>query len=411
MKDREVVLGITGSIAAYKSVELLRALMKEGARVTCVMTRSAQHFVGPLTFQSLSGRPVIRDLFLHPTPTSSQRIVHVGLADETDLLLVAPASANIIGKFAAGIADDFLSTFFLSVRCPVLLAPAMDERMFSHPVCQENIRRLKEIGVKFVEPAWGELASGRMGRGRMAEVSAIVEAVQRILAPKSDLTGLTVLVSAGPTREYLDPIRFLSNPSSGRMGYAIAAAARSRGARVVLVSGPTSLSPCPGVEREEVVTAEEMRKAMLSHLPQADIVIMAAAVADYRPVHSSPRKLKKGEERLWLELERTTDILKEIGEEKGRRILVGFAAETEDLVANARRKLEQKNLDLVIANDIHQPGGGFGQEANQVKIIDREGGIEEIPLLPKAQLADIILDRVGRLMERTREGGSPEGRP
>jgi phosphopantothenoylcysteine decarboxylase/phosphopantothenate--cysteine ligase len=396
MEGKEIVLGITGSIAAYKGAEILRELVKRGAKVTCAFTQSAQHFVGELTFQTLSGRPVIKDLF-EMGPAS--RIEHVALAEEVDLLLVAPATANLIGRFATGIADDFLSTFFLSVRCPVLIAPAMDNKMLAHPCYQANVNRLRMLGVHFVEPEYGELASGQVGKGRLADTSRIVEAAERILSRKRDLEGKTVLVSAGPTREYLDPIRFLSNSSSGRMGYALASAARGRGARVILVSGPTSLPPPFEVEMERITAAEEMRKAILSHLPEADIVIKAAAVADYRPARYSSAKVKKGPRRRSLILQKTPDILQEIGKRKGGRFLVGFAAETEDLIENAKRKLLQKNLDLIVANAINQPQGGFGEESNQVKIIDREGRVEEIPLLPKAEVAEIILDRIVRYLK------------
>lgn len=400
MKGKEIVLGVTGSIAAYKAAELLRALVKKGAKVTCVLTRSAQHFVGALTFQTLSGRPVIRDLF-EPAlePTSASRLEHVTLAEEADLLLVAPATANIIGKFAGGIADDFLSTFFLSARCPVLIAPAMDHQMLAHPCYQANVKRLEALGVHFVGPEQGELASGQVGKGRLAEISQILAAAERIWGQKRDLQGKTVLISAGPTREFLDPIRFLSNPSSGRMGYALAASARARGARVILVSGPTTLPAPFGVKMELVQSAEEMRNAMLTHLEEADIIIKAAAVADYRPVRCSLSKIKKGPGRLTLELERTPDILQEIGSRKGKRLVVGFAAETEDLVENAKRKLRRKNLDMIVANEIDQPEGGFGQEANQVKLIDREGRVEELPLLSKAELAEIILNRIGERLK------------
>jgi len=396
MKDKEIVLGVTGSIAAYKAAELLRDLLKRGAKVTCVLTQAAQHFVGDLTFQALSGRPVIRDLF---EKEWDPRIQHVALAEEADLLLVAPATASIIGRFASGIADDFLSTLFLSVRCPVLIAPAMHHRMLTHPCYQDNVNRLKALGIQFVEPEYGELASGQVGKGRLADISQIVAAAERILRRGRELEGKTVLVSAGPTREFLDPIRFLSNPSSGKMGYALATAARARGARVILVSGPTSLLAPFGVEVEAVRSAGEMRRAMLKHLPEADIVIKAAAVADYRPTRFSPSKMKKTKERLSLELERTPDILKEIGKKKGKRILIGFAAETEELVENARGKLWEKNLDLIVANEIGQSQGGFAQETNQVKIIDREGGVEVLPLLPKAQVAEIILERAMELVK------------
>jgi len=402
MKGKGVVLGVTGSIAAYKAAELLRHLVKKGARVTCVLTKAAQYFVSHLTFQALSGRPVIRDLFEEWEWGTDVRIEHVSLAEEADLLLVAPATANIIGKFAAGIADDFLSTFFLSIRCPVLIAPAMDHRMLAHPCTQSNVARLKALGVQFVEPETGELASGQVGKGRLAEIGQIVRAAEKILGRGRELKGRTVLVSAGPTREFLDPVRFLSNPSSGKMGYAVAAAAQARGARVILVSGPTSLLPPFGVQVEGVGSAEEMRRAMLKHLSQADVVIKAAAVGDYRPSQLAPSKIKKERQRLSLELERTPDILQEIGEKKGRRILIGFAAEMEDLLENAKRKLWKKKLDLIVVNDIRQSEGGFGQEANQVKLIDREGKVEEFPLLPKAEVAEIVLDRAIQLMKGSR---------
>ena len=401
MKGKEIVLGISGSIAAYKAAELLRALVKKGARVTCVMTKSAQHLIGHLTFQALSGRPVIRDLFEEET---ASRIEHICLAEKAELLIVAPATANIIGKFAAGIADDFLSTFFLSARCPVLIAPAMDHQMLIHPCYQANVERLKALGTQFVDPEHGELASGQVGKGRLAGISRIVSAAERILAQKRDLEGKTILVSAGPTREFLDPIRFLSNPSSGKMGYALASAAQKRGARVILVSGPTSLPPPFGVEVSSVEGAEEMRDAMLSHLEESDIIIKAAAVADYRPTQPSASKIKKSEERITLDLERTPDILQEIGRKKGQRFLVGFAAETENLVENAKAKLARKNLDLIVANEIRQAEGGFGRDYNRVKLIDREGGMEELPLLSKAEVAEAILDRIVACVE-----GKPHG--
>jgi len=397
LAGKEVVLGVTGSIAAYKAVELLRELVKAGVSVTVVMTESAQRFVAPLTFATLSRREVMTDLF---TLDYEAKIRHIAATEGADLLLVAPATANVISKFARGLADDLLTNLFLASRRPALLAPAMDADMYQHPAVQENLERLRAWGVRIVGPATGELASGVWGPGRLAEIPEILQAAAEILSPMSDLAGDVVLVTAGPTHEPLDPIRYLTNRSSGKMGYAIAAEAVDRGARTILVSGPTGLTPPKGVEVVWVETALQMRTAVLDRLPEATAVIKAAAVSDYRLAQPADSKLKKGEQSLTLELVPNPDILKEIGALKGARILVGFAAETGNLLRQAERKLKEKNLDLIVANDVSREGAGFSHDTNVVVILDLEGGVEELPLLPKRQVARRILDRVVRLRQK-----------
>lgn len=387
LDGKEIILGVTGSIAAYKAVEILRELTGRGAAVTVVMTESAQRFVSPLTFESLSRRPILTDLF---ALDYDKQIGHVATGGRADLYLIAPATANTIAKLAHGIADDFLTNLYLSCTCPVLLAPAMDREMYAHPTVQENLTRLKARGVHVLETEYGELASGLIGRGRLADLLTICGEVEGLLTHQEDLQGETVLVTAGPTQEPLDPVRFLSNRSSGRMGFAIAQAARDRGAHVLLVSGPTSLPTPPGVTRTDVTTAEEMLHAVLGQLDATTILIMAAAVADYRPSTHAPKKMKK-QESLTVELLRNPDILAEAGRQKESRILVGFAAETEDLVSNAREKLQKKHLDLIVANDIRV---GFGGETTRVTILDRQGQVEELPELSKREVAHQILDRV-----------------
>ena len=394
LEGKEIILGVTGSIAAYKAVEILRELTRRGAAVTVVMTETAQRFVAPLTFETLSRRPLLTDLF---TLEYDKQIGHVASAGRADLLLVAPATANTIAKFAHGLADDFLSNIYLSSTCPVVLAPAMDLEMYAHPAVQGNLGTLKARGVSIVEPEFGELASGMIGRGRLAELSAILQAVEDLLHRQGDLKGETVLVTAGPTQEPLDPVRYLSNRSSGKMGFAIAEAARDRGAHVMLVSGPTALPTPPGVTRTDVTAAEEMYHAVLDRLDDTTILIMAAAVADYRPSTQAAQKIKK-REAMTVELVRNPDILAEAGRKKGSRTLVGFAAETEELIQNAREKLEKKNLDLIVANDIRV---GFGGETNRVTILDRQGSVEELPELTKREAAHRILDRVVALRKPT----------
>ena len=397
LEGKEIILGVTGSIAAYKAVEILRELSRRGAAVTVVMTESAQRFVTPLTFETLSRRPVLTDLF---TLEYDKQIGHVVSAGRADLLLVAPATANTIAKFAHGLADDFLSNIYLSSTCPAVLAPAMDLEMYAHPAVQGNLGTLKARGVSVVEPEYGELASGLIGSGRLAELSAILQAVEDLLHRQGDLKGETVLVTAGPTQEPLDPVRYLSNRSSGKMGFAIAEAARDRGAHVMLVSGPTALPTPPGVTRTDVTAAEEMYHAVLDRLEETTILIMAAAVADYRPSTQAAQKIKK-REAMTVELVRNPDILAEAGRKKGSRTLVGFAAETEELIQNAREKLAKKNLDLIVANDIRV---GFGGETNRVTILDRQGSVEELPELTKREAAHRILDRVVALRRKGTSG-------
>jgi phosphopantothenoylcysteine decarboxylase/phosphopantothenate--cysteine ligase len=395
LQGKTIVLGVTGSIAAFKAVEILRRLTKAGAEVVVILTRAACHFVGPLTFQTLSRQPVMLDD--EAFRSSDPRMKHIWMAEVGDLVLVAPATADIIGKYASGIADDLLSTFLLTTTAPVILAPAMETNMYTHPIVQGNLGRLKALGVEVIEAEHGELASGKMGQGRLAEPEHIVRrVVERLGSPSApqDLRGRTVLVTAGPTQEPLDAVRYISNPSSGKMGYAIAQAARERGAEVILVSGPTALTPPPGVETHRVRTAADMRAAVLSVYDAVDVVIKAAAVSDYRPKHALPYKVKKTEEIQLLELVRTPDILAELGQRKGRRILVGFAAETEDLLANAQHKVRAKNLDMIVANDVGKAGIGFRSDDNKVLILHDDGRVEDLPQMSKRQLAHEILNRV-----------------
>jgi len=389
-----VVLGVTGCIGAYKACEVLRELQRRDVEVRVVMTAAATRFVTPMTFEALSRHPVFHDQW---APGASGDIRHVSLADEADLLLVAPATANILGKFARGIADDALSTLYLATRAPVLVAPAMNVNMLEHPAVQENLATLRARGVGVVEPGSGYLACGWLGKGRLAEVGEIVDAGMAALARRRDLEGETVLVTAGPTVEDVDPVRFVSNRSSGKMGYRLAEAARDRGARVILVSGPTSLAAPHGVEVVAVRSAEEMQRAVADRVGPATVVVAAAAVSDYRPAAASVSKIKKTDGAVTLALVRTPDILKGLGEAKGGRVLVGFAAETEDLVANARKKLEAKNLDLVVANDVTAARAGFGGDTNAVVLLRRDGTRADVPLASKREVAERILDEVRAL--------------
>jgi phosphopantothenoylcysteine decarboxylase/phosphopantothenate--cysteine ligase len=389
-----VVLGVTGCIGAYKACEVLRELQRRELDVHVVMTAAATRFVSPLTFEALSRHPVFHDQF---SLGENGEIRHISLADDAELLLVAPATANIVGKFARGIADDALSTLYLATRAPVVVAPAMNVNMFEHPAVQENLATLRARGVGVVEPGEGYLACGWLGKGRLAEVETIVAAALARLARRRDLAGETVLVTAGPTVEDIDPVRYVSNRSSGAMGYRLAEAARDRGARVVLVSGPTALEAPSGVTLVAVRSAEEMQKAVAAHAGPATVVVAAAAVSDYRPARASDSKLKKRDAPLALELVRTPDILEGLGQAKGGRLLVGFAAETEDLVANARGKLEAKNLDLIVANDVTAPGAGFGGATNAVLLLRRDGQRRDVPLATKREVAERILDEVGAL--------------
>ncbi|MDR4476750.1 MAG: bifunctional phosphopantothenoylcysteine decarboxylase/phosphopantothenate--cysteine ligase CoaBC [Nitrospira sp.] len=385
-----LVLAVTGSIAAYKAVSLLRLLRREAATVDVVMTAGARRFVTPLTFEVLSGSHVATDLF-----EAHQEMLHLSLPEQAQAIVIAPATANCLAKAALGLADDLLSTMLLTTQCPVIFAPAMDGDMWQHPTVVEHVSTLRARGAVIVEPEEGPLASGRSGQGRFADEQRILTALQTALFPRRDWSGRRVLISAGPTQEAIDPVRFISNRSSGKMGYALAEAARMRGAEVVLVSGPTALPAPTGVDYCPVTTAEDMRKALLSRFTWSDTVIMAAAVADFRPAQPAQHKLKKRHRPITqLALTPTDDILQELGERRTTQVLVGFAAETEDLLAHAREKLHAKHVDLLVANDVSAAGSGFGSDTNRVVLLASDGEAEELPLLPKRDVADRILDRI-----------------
>jgi phosphopantothenoylcysteine decarboxylase / phosphopantothenate---cysteine ligase len=391
-----VVLGVTGCIGAYKACEVLRELQRRGADVHVVMTEHATRFVGAMTFEALSRHPVFIDQF---ALGAEGDIRHISLADAADLLLVAPATANTLGKFARGIADDALSTLFLATTAPVLVAPAMNVNMFRHPAVLENLEMLRARGVGIIEPGTGYLACGWLGEGRLAEVPEIVEAAMAAMQRRRSLEGESVVVTAGPTVEDIDPVRFISNRSSGRMGYRLAEVARDRGAKVVLVAGPTSLAAPRGVEVVAVRSADEMAKAVLDRADAAGIVAMAAAVSDYRPAEKAANKVKKQDGAQKLDLVRTPDILKSLGESKQKRFLIGFAAETERLLESARQKRAEKRVDLMVANDVSRNGAGFASEKNAAVLIDAQGETE-LPLMSKRELAERIWDRVAVLRAR-----------
>jgi len=398
---KRLVLGVTGSIAAYKAVGLLRAFTQAGASVSVVMTQAATRFVTPLTFETLSKRPVAVDLF-----APGQEMLHLTLPEQADAVIVAPATANLLAQCALGQANDLLSTLLLNVTGPLIIAPAMDGDMWRHPAVQTHAVTLRARGVIVLDPEEGPLASGRIGMGRLAEESRIIAALEQALVPRQDWVGQRVLVSAGPTQEAIDPVRFISNRSSGKMGYAIAQAARERGAAVALVSGPTTLTPPPGVELIPVVTAEEMQKALLTRLAWSSVVVMAAAVADFRPLRTSAKKLKK-EGGFWkkLDLTPTDDILERLAMQRRKQILVGFAAETESVLAQAKAKLKRKDLDLIVGNNVAAEGSGFGSDTNAALLVSRDGQVTDLGLLPKRELADRILDAVLALPPRPRRTG------
>jgi len=397
-----IVLGVSGGIAAYKAAEIARLLIRNGHEVQAVLTRAAQQFITPLTFASLTGRKVITDLFADSSPeaTLSSAVEHIGVAQEHDLLLVAPATAHVLAEFAQGLAGDFLSTLYLAFRGPVVLAPAMNNNMWEHEATQANLATLRRRGHIIVEPGEGFLACGTYGPGRLAENDRVVDAVEKALQPEvRDLEGETILITAGPTQEPLDPVRFLSNRSSGKMGYALAQAALDRGAKVTLVTGPVSLNPPAGAEVIRVRTAAEMRDAVFANLEPATIVIKCAAVADFRPSTESAQKIKKTSARVSLELDPTPDILAELGRKRGDRILIGFAAETDHLREEARRKLESKNCDMVVANLVGQAETGFEADSNEVLLALRTGEFIAVPRASKREVADQILGQIPRLRE------------
>ena len=397
----KIALGVTGGIAAYKAAEIVRLLQDRGIPVQVVMTRAAQAFVKPLTFAALSGEKVITGMFApgeEQTPNIDSAIEHIAVAQSIDALVVAPATADILAHFAQGIASDFLTTLYLATTAPVVVAPAMNVNMWNHPATQANLEVLRKRGAKIVEPSSGYLACGMVGQGRLAENDAIITATLEALGASQDLAGESVLITAGPTREKIDPVRFLTNRSSGRMGYALAESALRRGARVLLVSGPTSLTPPGAAEVTRVESTEEMRDAVLALLPQASIVIKTAAVADYRPKSAAGQKIKRRGP-MTLELEATPDILKEIATKKVTQIVVGFAAETENVLENARQKLVSKNLDAIVVNDVSREGVGFDSDRNAVTIITREEVID-VPETTKWEVAQRVLDQVARLRHR-----------
>lgn len=392
----KIALGVTGGVAAYKAAELVRRLQQEKLDVQVVMTRAAREFITPLTFAALTGNKVITEMFGAEdaaAPNVESAIEHIAVAQRIDLLLVAPATADILAKFAHGIAGDFLSTLYLATKAPVVVAPAMNVNMWEHPATQENLVALRARGVHVVDPDEGYLACGMTGAGRLAATETIAKKVCEVLGLCKDFEGKTVLITAGPTREDLDPVRFLSNRSSGKMGYALAEAAARRGAHVVLISGPTALHPPEGAEWIPVRTAEEMRRAAIEHAAQADVIIAAAAVADYRAAAPSATKIHRSGERLMLELEPTPDILSELSNTKGNRILIGFAAETDRVLESARAKLARKGADIMVANDVTQEGAGFDTETNIVTLVFRDGRELALPKLSKIEVAHRVLDQ------------------
>ncbi|TYO97366.1 bifunctional phosphopantothenoylcysteine decarboxylase/phosphopantothenate--cysteine ligase CoaBC [Desulfallas thermosapovorans] len=391
-----IVIGVTGGIAAYRALDLVSNLVKVGAEVHVIMTAGAQQFVKPLTFEAISGHRVHVDTFETPP---GWRYPHLELARRADMAVIVPATANILAKLACGMADDLLTTTVLAMDCPVLVCPAMNVNMYRNRAVQDNLSRLRHMGVVVVDPAVGRQACGDEGPGRLADVAVIFERVKVMLTGKKDLAQNTVLVTAGGTREPIDPVRYISNRSSGKMGYALAETAAKRGAKVYLVSAPTSLAVPAGVHVINVETAEQMYRAVMELYPGVDVVVKAAAVADYRPRVTAAQKIKKNDAGMVLELEKNTDILMELGKRKKHQLLVGFAAETEDLIKNAREKISKKNLDLLVANDVTRPGAGFGSDTNLVHILYPDGKVEKLPLMDKLALSEVIWDKVIRLKE------------
>ncbi len=394
LQGKTIVIGVSGGIAAYKAVDIASRMVKQGAKVRVIMTKAACELVRPITFQSITHQPVATEMFSEP---ANWNIQHIDLATEADLILIAPATYNLIGKVASGIADDLLTTTISATNAPVVFAPAMNTKMFENPIFQENMRRLLEMDYSFIEPDTGRLAEGTSGKGRLADNERIIEEVIRTLTPK-DLPGMRLLVTAGPTQEFIDPVRVLTNPSTGKMGFAIAQAALRRGAQVTLISGPTYLKPPLGLnEFVAVTTTGEMLEAVLERCLNQDVIIKAAAPMDFRPVETSKMKVKKEEKQeMVLSLERNEDILETIGRKKGDRIFVGFAAETENIVTNAQEKLKRKQLDFVVANDVSIEGSGFGVDTNQATLVFPESH-ESLPVMEKVELANRILDEVQKL--------------
>jgi phosphopantothenoylcysteine decarboxylase/phosphopantothenate--cysteine ligase len=400
LKGKKIVLGITGGIAAYKAAELTRALIKEGAQVRVIMTKNATEFISPLTLQTLSNNIVYTEIY---SPPEQYDMAHIALAEFADAFVIAPATGNIIGKIASGIADDLLSTTIMAAVKPTLICPAMNDKMLANPIVQENINKLKNYKYIIMESGVGELACKTKGAGRLPEIPEIVEEIERLLTPQN-LAGEKILITAGPTEEPLDPVRFITNLSSGKMGYALAKVARRHGAQVTLITGPTNLS-LPSVENIiKVRTAQEMHKAVIDNYKKSTVIIKAAAVADYRPKIFVKEKIKKDNKPRAIELERNPDIIAEIGQNKKNIVLVGFAMETKNLLANAREKLKKKNMDLIVANSLREEGAGFQTDTNKITIIDREGDVQSLPVMTKIEAAEKILEKVEELLKK--KGGS-----
>ncbi|MGB9499512.1 MAG: bifunctional phosphopantothenoylcysteine decarboxylase/phosphopantothenate--cysteine ligase CoaBC [Dissulfuribacterales bacterium] len=388
--ERHIVLCVCGGIAAYKSVELLRLFQKASADVKVVMTKSATRFVGSMTFEAISGHPVFKGMY---GSNSDAEMQHISWAEEADAVVIAPATANIIGKLANGIADDAMTTFMLAVTAPKIICPSMNTNMYENRAVQRNLDILEGDGFIIVDPGEGELACGTVGAGRLPEPDYIFDRVADVFFPK-DFKGKKVLVTAGPTREFIDPVRFVSNPSSGKMGYAVAKAAADRGADVILVSGPTALNTPYGVSRIDVITAGEMAEAVFAQMDDADIIIKVAAVSDYTPSEKADHKIKKGEGGISIKMERTVDILAELGRRKKNQALVGFAAETQNLKDNAEKKLKEKNLDMIAGNLVGEQASGFNSDTNKINLFYKDGSVEELPLMDKVSAAHVLLDRI-----------------
>lgn len=396
LKDKTVVIGVSGGIAVYKTLDVISRLRKLGVNVNVIMTKSATEFVTPLSFQSLSQNYVVCDMFEDP---KTWDVEHISLAKRADVFLIAPATANVIGKIANGIADDMLTTTVMATKAKVLIAPAMNTNMYENPILQRNINTLKELGYNFVEPESGRLACGDTGKGKLASPETIVDEVVKLLSKDQDLKGKSIIVTAGPTVESIDPMRYITNRSTGKMGYSIAKEAIERGADVTLITGPTNLTPPQNLKKlVKIESAKDMYEAVLANLDENDVVIKSAAVADYKPKNYSNKKIKKSDDDLVIELDRNKDIAQEIGKIKNNKILVGFAAETNDLIENASLKIKKKNLDFIVANDLTKEGAGFGVDTNIVKIIDKEGNITEYPKMKKEEVANIILDKIKELL-------------
>ena len=396
LKDKTVVIGVSGGIAVYKTLDVISRLRKLGVNVYVIMTKSATEFVTPLSFQSLSQNYVVCDMFEDP---KTWDVEHISLAKRADVFLIAPATANVIGKMANGISDDMLTTTVMATKAKVLIAPAMNTNMYENPIVQRNIGILKDLGYNFVDPESGRLACGDTGKGKLASPETIVEEVVKLLSKEQDLKGKSIVVTAGPTVESIDPMRYITNRSTGKMGYSIAKEAIERGADVTLITGPTNLTPPQNLKKLiKIESANDMYEAVLENLEENDVVIKSAAVADYKPKNYSNKKIKKSDDDLFIQLDRNKDIAQEIGKIKNNKILVGFAAETNDLIENASLKIKKKNLDFIVANDLTKEGAGFGVDTNIVKIIDKNGNITEYPKMKKDEVANVILDKIKLLL-------------